>query len=81
MHSAFSRQQTVGVSPFHRKRPALYACLLARSGLQELGAEALALAPPEIHAEERVGPVLRVRPPLPGVYLDDRGMVVEFSAE
>ena len=45
--------------------------LLAGRGLEQLGLKAAIRRPPEVHAKEHLGPVLRVGPPRAGVNRDD----------
>src|SRR4051812_2670134 len=56
------REKAVRVLAFDPERRALDARLLSRLEVQDLCLEAALLGPLQIHAQEHLGPVLRVRP-------------------
>jgi hypothetical protein len=58
--AALGLEDPVGVLTLHRERGRFETGLLARRRLDDLGAEAPVGRPAEIHAEEHLGPVLRV---------------------
>ena len=62
--SAFRPQETVGVVARDGESCRLQARLLARRRLQDLRLVAAGLSPAEVHAEEHLGPILRIRSPL-----------------
>src|SRR5581483_1746650 len=63
------------------ERRALDARAFAGLLLEELGPEPAPLAPAEVHAEEHLGPVLRLEPAGAGMNLDDRVAGVVLAAE
>ena len=77
--SAFS--VAVGVRPFDGDRRALDAGALARLLLDQLGLEAAPLAPAQVHAQQHLGPVLRLGAAGAGVDRDDGVAGVVLAAE
>jgi hypothetical protein len=58
MHSALGRQQPVRVASRNRRRAALDAGLIAGRDLDNLRRKPAPLRPPQVHAQEHVGPIL-----------------------
>ena len=67
VHPSLCRKEPIGVLALHGEGRALEPGLLARENLVQLGIESLALGPPEVHAEQHLGPVLGVDAPGAGV--------------
>ena len=58
--AALGLEEPVGVLALHGQRRRLEARLLPRARLDELGLEAAVVGPAQVHAEQHLGPVLRV---------------------
>src|SRR5207253_1286062 len=71
----------VRIGPLDREGGALQACALPGLELHQLGAEAAALAPAEVQAQQHLGPILRLEPAGARVDLDDRVAGVVLAAE
>src|ERR1044072_3742508 len=61
VNAGFGSQQAVGVFTFDSECNALQSCFLAWLILEHFSFEAALLAPLEIHAQQHLGPVLRLR--------------------
>ena len=81
VHALLAAQHPVGVVPAHREDGAVDADRLARLQVVDRHLPALALAVARVHAEEHIGPVLRLESALTGVDGDDRVAGVEFVVE
>ena len=81
VHAALRLQDSVGVVALHRERRGLEPRLLPRAGLQQVGREAALVGPAQVHAQEHLGPVLRIRPAGSGVDRDERVTGVVLSRE
>src|SRR5450756_1447929 len=64
VHSMLRAQQSVGARSSRYERRALEPRLFAGRRVDDLGLEALALGPLEVHAHEHLNPVLRLYPTL-----------------
>ena len=60
VHAVLRAQEAVGMRALHGDRGVLDAGLVARLLAHDLGLEAFALAPAEVHAHQHLGPVLGV---------------------
>jgi hypothetical protein len=65
--ACLGREQPVGVLALDAERRALYARLLTLLVLDDLGLEAAPLGPLQVHLEQHLGPVLRLRSARAGV--------------
>ncbi len=81
MHAALGREQAVRVRAVHDERRALDPGLVAVQHLVDLDVEVLPLRPPQVHAEQHLGPVLRFGSAGAGVERGDRVVVVVLAAE
>src|SRR5262249_16938555 len=81
VHAGLGLHVAVRVRALDGERRALDPGALAGLLLEQLGPEAAALAPAEVHAEEHLGPVLRLEAAGAGVNLDDRVPGVVLAAE
>src|SRR5215207_4843704 len=81
VHTAFGLEHAVRVFSRNGERGRLEAGLLPRRGFEELRLEPPPLCPAEIHAEQHLGPVLRVGPPFTRVDRDDRIARVVLAGE
>src|SRR5438552_2481332 len=81
VNAGFGLHVAVRIRPFDREGGALETRTLTGLELDELDAEAAALAPAEVHAQQHLGPVLRLEPAGAGVDLDDRVAAVVLAAE
>ena len=74
-------EDPVDVLAAHGERGRLEACLLAGARLEQVGLEAAAFGPAQVHAEENLGPVLSVGPAGAGVDRDERVACVVLARE
>ena len=81
MHARLRSKQTVGVFTGDRKGGRLESGLLARLVVEQSELEAVALGPAPVHAEEHLGPVLRLRSSRSRVQGDNRVQSVVFSRQ
>ena len=81
MDAALGLEQAVGVLAARREGRRLQARLLPRARLDQLGLEAAALGPAEVHAQEDLRPVLRVGAAGARVDRDDRVAAVVLAVE
>ena len=81
VHAALAREQAVRVATLHDERRGRDAGLLAFLDLVDLEVEAAPLRPAREHAEQHLGPVLRVGTARAGVDLADRVALVVLAAE
>ena len=81
VHAGLGRQQPVRVLPCHRDRGTLDPGLFGRLKVDHFSLEPSALRPPEVHAKQHLGPVLRLGPARAGVDRDDRVLAVVLAAE
>ena len=79
--AALGLEDPVGVLALDRERRRLEAGLLARARLEQLGLEAAVGGPAEVHAQEHLGPVLRVGAARVGLDRDDRVAAVVLAGE
>src|SRR5262245_48961413 len=63
VHAALGLEDPVGVLALHAEGRRLEAGFLARAGLEQLGREPAVLRPAQVHAQQDLGPVLRVGAP------------------
>src|ERR1039457_617241 len=77
----FGLQQAVGVLAVDLEGGALDARTFAFQAVGHDGGEALALGPPQVHAEQHLGPILALRAAGAGVYGDDGGTRVVFAGQ
>ena len=78
---ASAEQQAVGVVARHRDRRALDPRLVAGLVVDDVALEAAALGPLEVHAQQHLGPVLRLGAARARVDGDDRVRAVVLAAE
>ena len=81
VHAPLAAQVTIGVGAGNLDRGALDAGLFALHHIEDIGGEAAALRPAEVHAQEHLRPVLRFRPARTGVDREDGVAGVVFSGE
>ena len=81
MHAGFREQHAVGVVAVDRERRALDPGLVAGLHVDHLALEAAPLGPAQIHAQEHLGPVLRLGPARAGMDGDDGVLTVVLAAE
>ena len=79
--AALGLERPVGVLAVDGDRGRLEARLLPRARLDDLGLEAASLGPAQVHAEEHLGPVLRVGAALAAVDRDERVAGVVLAGE
>ncbi len=79
--AALGREQPVGVLALGDEARRLDPRLLPRRRLGHLDVEAAALGPAQVHAEQHLGPVLRIRAAGAGAHGDDRVAGVVAAAE
>jgi hypothetical protein len=72
VHAALGLEDPVGVVAVDAEGRRLEAGLLTRARLEQLGPEPTVLRPAEVHAQEDLGPVLRIGAAGPGVDRDQR---------
>ena len=71
----------VGIAPLDEDGDTLGAGLVARQDIEDIGAEALAFRPAQVHAQQDAHPVLGLGAAGPGVDGDDGVVVVVLAAE
>ena len=81
VHPPFGRQEAVRKAPPDDEGGREEPGLLALGRLIDLDAEAAPLGPPRVHAQEHLGPVLRVGPAGTGMDLGHRIAVVVLARE
>ena len=78
---ASADEQPVGVVAGHRERRALDAGLVARLQVDDLAPEAAALRPAQVHAQQHLGPVLRLGAAGARMDRDDRVLAIELARQ
>jgi hypothetical protein len=81
VHAALRLEEPVRVLATHGERRGLEAGLLSRARLDELRLEAAVAGPAEIHPEQHLRPVLRVRAARAGGDRDERVTGVVLAVE
>ena len=81
MHADLGRQQTVRVVAGDRQRHALEPGFVAGLIVDHLALEAATLHPAQVHAEEHLGPVLRLGAARAGMDGDDGVLAIVLAAE
>ena len=81
VHAGLRRQQAVGVLAGDRERRALEPGFVARLIVDHLALEAAALGPAQVHAQQHLGPVLRLGAAGAGMDRDDRVLAIVLAAE
>jgi hypothetical protein len=81
MHAGFSRHQAVGVVAGEGEGRALEARLVAGLVVDHLAPEPAALRPAQVHAQQHVGPVLRLGPPGARVDGHDRTLLIVLAPQ
>ncbi len=81
MDAGLGREQAVGVLARDRQRRALDAGLVAGLRLEQFALEAAALGPAQVHAQDHLGPVLRLGAAGARMHGDDRVLGVVLAAE
>ncbi len=81
MDAGFGRQQAVGVLAGDRERRALQARFVARLVVDHLALEPAALGPAQVHAQQHLGPVLRLGAAGARMNRDDRVLAIVLAAE
>ena len=81
MHAALAPEQAVRVPTLDRERRGADPGLRARRHFEDLRGEAASLRPSQVHAQQHVGPVLRVGAAGTGVHRADRVAVVVLTRE
>src|ERR1700735_5366163 len=81
MHAGLGAQPAVGIFTPHRHRGALDAGDLARTRIDDLAREAVRGAPAKVHAQQHLGPVLRLGAAGAGLDVQERAMRVHLAAE
>ena len=81
MDAALGLEQPVGVLAPDGQRRGLEAGLLARARLDELGLEPAVGRPAEVHPQQHLRPVLRIRPARAGRDRDDSVALVVLAVE
>ena len=79
--AALCLEDAVGVLALDGEGGGLQPCLLARARLDQLGLEAAIGRPTQVHAEQDLGPILRVGAARPGMDGDDRVATVVLARE
>jgi len=74
-------QPAIGPARLDGDRDALQAGRLAFLLVDDLGVEAMSLCPAQVHPEEHLGPVGRLRAARAGADREERGAIVVFTAE
>src|SRR3989442_9610610 len=81
VHAGLAAQEAVSVLAGDLDRHRLDPGLLPRQQIDDLGLEAVALAPPEVHAHEHLGPVLGLGAAGAGVDAEDGRLAVVRTRE
>ena len=81
MHAGFGQQHPVGVVADDGERRALDAGFVAGLDVDDFALEAAALRPSQVHAQEHLGPVLRLGAAGAGMDGDDRVLAIVLAAE
>ncbi len=81
VHARLGKQHPVGVIAGNRHRRALDTCLVARLEIDDVALEPAPLRPAQVHPEQHLSPVLRLRPAGPGVNRHDGVLAIVFAAE
>ena len=81
VHAGFGRQQAVGVLAGDRERHALEPGFVARLIVDHLALEAAALGPAQVHAQQHLGPVLRLGAAGARMDRDDGVLAIVLAAE
>ena len=81
MDAGFGREQPVGVVAGHGDRRALQPGLFARLIVDDLALEAAALGPAQVHAQQHLGPVLRLGAAGAGMNGEDGVLAIVLAAE
>ena len=81
MDAGLGRQQAVGVLAGDGERGALEAGFVAGLIVDDLALEAAALGPAQVHAQQHLGPVLRLGAAGARVDRDDRVLAIVLAAE
>ncbi len=81
MDAGFGRQQPVGVVAGDGERGALEPGLVARLIVDHLALEAAALRPAQVHAQQHLGPVLRLGAAGARMNRDDGVLAIVLAAE
>jgi hypothetical protein len=81
VHAGFGRHQPEGVLTGQREGHALEPGLFARLIVEQLALEAAALGPLQVHAQQHLGPVLRLSAAGAGMNRDDRVRRVVLATE
>ena len=81
MHPALGAEIAVGVAAGDFNRGALDAGLFARCDAEQIGGAAVALGPTQVHAQQHLGPVLRLGSACAGMDRDDGAKPIAFTAE
>ena len=79
--AGFGRQQPVRVLACHRHRRALEPRFFAGLVVDDLALEAAALGPAHVHAQQHLGPVLRLGAAGAGMDGDDGVLAIVLAAE
>ena len=81
MHAGLAREQAEGEIAGDGEGDRLDAGLIAVLDFVNLGFEALALRPAQVHAHQHLGPVLRFGASRTGMHSDDRVQRIGFAGE
>ena len=81
MHTLFGGEQAVDVLAFYGESDALESRFAAFLSLVDLHFEAAALEPAQVHAQQHLGPVLRLGAASPGVDGENGAALVVLAAE
>src|SRR5688572_14275932 len=81
MHARFGREQPERKVPLHNRRRALQAGLIAWLIVDDFALEAAALDPSQVHAQQHLGPVLRLGAAGARMNRDDGVLAIVLAAE
>jgi hypothetical protein len=81
VYAGFGSQQAVGVFAFNSERHTFQSGFLAWLILEHFGFEATLLGPLEIHAQQHLGPVLRLGAAGAGLDVDERVHRIHLAGE
>lgn len=81
MNAGLGGQQTVRIFAFHSKRHSFEAGFFARLVIDNFGLETTLLCPFQIHAEQHLGPILRLSASCPWVDCADGVQLIVAAAE